>query len=331
MEIMKYLVLILMLLPAALLAQDSIMVGLPAPAKKPAIAILPFEGRGISTDLALVLSDRIRAELIATDAYSVMERAEMERILKEQAFQLTGACSEASCIRQVGQLIAVTKMVGGSVSMVGDLYMVDARLIDVETGTIERNVVEDFGGNVEELLTRIMGKVARKLSGVETMDRAIYAENADLYVRSEPAGGAIIIDDQPTGLVTPATIRRLTVESHKVRVEKDNLAKDTTIALKPNVMGTVSLTLAQRLARLKLDGTPAGAAIMLNDTTKFGYMPITDRKTEFGQYRFLVKAKGYHSQYYDLKVDKESNYSLSINLKRKSRPLAMMKSLVLPG
>ncbi|MEW6686764.1 MAG: PEGA domain-containing protein [Candidatus Edwardsbacteria bacterium] len=302
-----------------------------AQVKKPAIAVLPFDGRGISTDDAMALSDRLRAEVIATGAYAVMERAEMERILKEQAFQLTGACSEVSCIRQVGQLIAVTKMVGGSISKVGNLYTIEARLIDVETGTIEKNVVEDFGGQIEEFLTKIMGKVARKLAGIEGAEVSFFGENADLNVRSEPLGGMIIIDDQPTGLVTPATIKKLMASLHKVRVEKGDLAKDTTITLKPNLMGTVDLNLVKRCGKLKIEGEPAGAWIVMNDSIKMGFLPLKPKEIPFGQYKLKIKAKGYDPQYFELAIGKEATYSLTANLKRKSRLGAGLRSLILPG
>ena len=328
---------LILLLPVQLLAQgsiqDSLKGGLPAPTKRLAIALVPFEGRGISANEAMTLSDRLRAEVINCNVYSVMERAEMEKILKEQAFQLTGACSDISCIVQVGQLIAVTRMIGGSISRVGNIYTVEGRLINVETGALEKSVVEDYGGGIEELLTKIMAKVARKLTGLSEQ-QSYFSENADLYVRSEPPGGMIIIDGQPTGLVTPATLRRLVAASHKVRVETAILARDTTLTLKPNMMGTLNLHLEKRTGLLKIDGAPYGATIYLNQDkkrrTKMGVVPLS-RDLEFGSYRFTVKAKGYHPQPLAVFVNQEKDYKLDAHPARKSRVGAGALSLFLPG
>ena len=52
--------------------------------EKTAIAVLPLEGRNISADEAMTLSDRLRAELTNAGTYSIMERAEMEKVLNGQ-------------------------------------------------------------------------------------------------------------------------------------------------------------------------------------------------------------------------------------------------------
>jgi len=325
---------LILLLPVQLLAQGSTQGGVAAPTKRLAIALMPFEGRGITANDAMAMSDRLRAEVMACNVYDVMERAEMEKILKEQAFQLTGACSDVSCIVQVGQLVAVSRMIGGSISKVGNIYTVEARLINVETGAIEKSVVEDYGGGIEEVLTKIMSKVARKLTGLAEQ-QSYFAENADLYVRSEPPGGMIIIDDQPTGMVTPATIRRLTAASHKVRVETLVLAKDTTLPLRANMMGTLNLYLKKRTGKLFIEGAPAGATIYLEEVkkhrTQFGVVPVKGKEMDFGQYSFTVKAKGYHPQDLGVYVKEEKDYKLDANPSRKSRVGAGMMSLFLPG
>src|SRR3989339_1060439 len=84
---------VLALLPVFCPAEDA---AVPVPAKKMALAAMDFEARGISAFEALSLSDRFRSELISTNVFSVMERNQMDVILKEQGFQQSGACSEAS-------------------------------------------------------------------------------------------------------------------------------------------------------------------------------------------------------------------------------------------
>ena len=64
------------------------------------IAVLEFEGRGISAYEAGSLTDRLRSELVKTGAITVVERGRMDRILEEQDFQLTG-CTSDECAVEV--------------------------------------------------------------------------------------------------------------------------------------------------------------------------------------------------------------------------------------
>ena len=89
-------------------------------AQKPInIAVLELDGKGISSIEASVMGDKLRSELIATGKFQVIERGQMEEILKEQGFQQTG-CTSSECAVQAGQLIGVNKLVAGSVGKVGE-------------------------------------------------------------------------------------------------------------------------------------------------------------------------------------------------------------------
>ena len=58
------------------------------------IAVIDFEGIGISNDEARVLTARLTSELISLEVYQVLERSEMKRLLDEQKFQYSG-CVDA--------------------------------------------------------------------------------------------------------------------------------------------------------------------------------------------------------------------------------------------
>ena len=86
------------------------------------IAVNDLRGEGIDKSSANIISERIRSELINTGVFRVMERAEMQTILKEQGFQQSGACIDQQCLVQVGQLLGVDRIVAGSVGMIGSIY-----------------------------------------------------------------------------------------------------------------------------------------------------------------------------------------------------------------
>ncbi|MBL8027345.1 MAG: DUF2380 domain-containing protein, partial [Fibrobacteres bacterium] len=139
--------------------------------KREPIAVLEITGNGVEKAETKGLSDRLRSELFNTGRFDVMEREQMEEILKEQGFQQSGVCDEASCLVQVGQLVGVTLMVGGSVTRIGDLYSVSARIIDVRSGRIIRTATADVKGNLETVLQETLQDVSRSLAGLNVNSR----------------------------------------------------------------------------------------------------------------------------------------------------------------
>ena len=97
------------------------------------IAIIDFEGINVTGDDAKALTQRLNSEIIALEAYQVVERSEMKRLLDEQKFQYSG-CVEIACAVDIGKLIGAKYMVVGSVSKIGRAYSLDSRMISVETG-----------------------------------------------------------------------------------------------------------------------------------------------------------------------------------------------------
>ena len=136
---------------------------LPTTPKNPTfIAVVDFTGNNVSEGDCRALTDRLRAELFNTKYFKVIEREMMEEIIKEQGFQQSG-CSTDECMVEVGKLIGVEKIVGGSISKVGRTYSVSSRIVSVETGKILKGATYDYKGEIDELLTTGMRMVAYEL------------------------------------------------------------------------------------------------------------------------------------------------------------------------
>jgi TolB-like protein len=131
------------------------------------IAVIDLAANGITEHEAKTLTDKLRYELITTKKFSVIERSQMDEILKEQGFQQTG-CTSLECAVRMGQLIGVKKMVAGSVGKVGETFLVTLRLIDVATGQIINIVDEEIHGKIDYLLSFGIRTVARKITWLET-------------------------------------------------------------------------------------------------------------------------------------------------------------------
>lgn len=141
---------------------------IPASEPLPTLAVHNLEGHGLTESETMTLSDVLRSRLMETRKYKVMERSEMETILREQAFQQSGACTEEACIVEMGQLLGIEQILAGSIGKVGKAFSINVRIISVQSGEIKKSVSHNYTGPIENLLTSEMTVVAKKIAGIET-------------------------------------------------------------------------------------------------------------------------------------------------------------------
>ena len=130
---------------------------------KTTIAVLDFEGKGIPESETSILTDRLRNEVFKTDVFVVLERGQMDDVLKEQGFQQSG-CISSECAVEVGRMLGVQQMVAGSIGKVGSVYTVSARIFDVETGKILQSANYDHIGDIGQLLLKGISEIVKQLT-----------------------------------------------------------------------------------------------------------------------------------------------------------------------
>lgn len=99
------------------------------------IGIMDMTSQNMDQSIALILTDLLRNNLFNSEKYSVLERENMDKIIKEQKFQSTG-CTTTECAVELGKLLNVQEMVVSSVNKIGSKYLINARIVDVKTGEI---------------------------------------------------------------------------------------------------------------------------------------------------------------------------------------------------
>lgn len=167
--------------------------------KKPLIALNSLLAQGITEHEAVTLTDVLRNELINTGKFQVMERGQMEEILKEQAFQMSGTCDEAACLVEMGQLLGIEQLFAGTIGMVGKAYSINVRIISVQTGKILKSVSHSYSGPIEDLLTGEMRTVAKLLIGDEkSIVKKVNKKRRALFIAggigvAGLAGGAVFL------------------------------------------------------------------------------------------------------------------------------------------
>ena len=86
-------------------------------AKKMRIAVMDVKPEGVPGKTAKVISNMIRNELINTQKFIVIERAQMDMIFKEQGLQQTG-CTDQEFAVEMGRLLSARKILIGEVNSV---------------------------------------------------------------------------------------------------------------------------------------------------------------------------------------------------------------------
>ena len=134
------------------------------PGKMNVAALNLKSSSGVALGECELISDRLRGDLFNTGKVNVMERDQMQEVLKEQGFQSSGACTDEACLVQMGQLLGVQALVTGSLGKVGSMFMVNVRMIDVRTAKIVKVVSVDVKGDIEDVVGKIKD-IAEQLVG----------------------------------------------------------------------------------------------------------------------------------------------------------------------
>ena len=145
-------ILLLILLTTSLFAKDI-------------IAVLDLETIGLNPGEATILTQRLTTKLISIGKYEVVERTNMDKILKEQKFQKSG-CTDSGCAVEIGQLLNTDYIVIGSVNKFGSTWTLDARLIDVGLGKGIISAEYTMKGEIDGLITTGITSIANQLCEV---------------------------------------------------------------------------------------------------------------------------------------------------------------------
>ena len=133
------------------------------------VAILDFENTsgiakydGLGKAMSSMLISDIEAN-VSPKRLQLVERAQIQKILKEQNFQASSAVDKSSSVK-AGKLLGVKYLLVGDIYILNDVLVINARLTDTETGDIKFSKKQE-GKLVGwlTLKTNIANEIASKL------------------------------------------------------------------------------------------------------------------------------------------------------------------------
>ena len=133
------------------------------------IAVFDFENNGIKYREVRQLTTRLESELVKIGDFRVVERTQIDDLLKEQKLQLSGCVEE--CLIDVGKMLGAKQVVMGSVGEMGGLITLSAKLVDAESGELIRTSNYNAVQGLRELIISGLNIVALELANKKIPSR----------------------------------------------------------------------------------------------------------------------------------------------------------------
>lgn len=99
------------------------------------LAVMTFDSRGLEDDVARTTSYLLESKLGNSSSVELIERNQIDNVLEELKYQQTGLTTSDAAA--VGQQLNAEYILIGSINKLGNLLIITAKLVNVETSRIE--------------------------------------------------------------------------------------------------------------------------------------------------------------------------------------------------
>lgn len=185
--------------------------------EQPRIAVLPFTDTNTSAKsegYGEAIAGMLMTELINGKVFQVVERSEIDRMMQEIAFQISGAVDSRTA-KQIGELLGVDIIVFGNVAKFDPLVETDIRLVDTQSGEalLAEHASSESGVEIRNMVENLARKIEKRYMG-----RLM----GEVTITSYPSEAFVFIDGVMEGK-TPLT-KNLSLGLHKIRIGKKNFS-----------------------------------------------------------------------------------------------------------
>jgi PEGA domain-containing protein len=180
------------------------------PGQRAPLALLRIDPLGLDVERALRLEALFRAELERLTGAPLPSRTAIDAAIGRDA-GLRGCTGDRDCLAVIGRRLGVKQIAVGNVGQLGDSYVVNLKLVDVDSQQEVRRISEPLRGDPDELIEAVR-VAAYRLVAPEQLKGSI-ALLADVN------GAAVTLDGKPVGMTPMRTLAGLDVGKHKLRVE----------------------------------------------------------------------------------------------------------------
>lgn len=202
---------------ALLLALALVGVGREAAADR-GLAIFRIDHLGVDAQIVARLEGLLRVELNRLADASMPSAARVREVLEGRP-ALQNCTGDVRCLSQIGKLLGVERIISGNVGGLGDDYVVNLKIVDVERGKELRKIQEPIAGQPDRLIEAV--RVAAY--GLVAPERLRGA----LTVLADQPGADVRLNGQRIGKTPLPTVRGLRVGTYNLRVSKPGYTEVT--------------------------------------------------------------------------------------------------------
>jgi TolB-like protein len=133
---------------------------LPAAVPLPSVAVTGFSaGKGVDPQTARVLTEAVVHRARASGAFSrVAASSELEAVLDMERQRQLLDCNAASCVAEIAGALGVDLLLTGSVALLGDLYVVNMRLLAARSGEARASFLGNLKAGNEAVLLEAVNR-----------------------------------------------------------------------------------------------------------------------------------------------------------------------------
>jgi len=169
---------------------------------KEKILILDYETNESSLQTGNIIGEIAKIELEKTNLYDVIDRNDALYLAQQKGIKLEN-CYGNLCLLDIGRMLGVDKVLGGSVKNFGNAIVCSFRLIDVKKGTNVKTQVMEFLPIKEEISRMISITIAKlfnqpidetlvaRLQKIEVIDNEINNPNTNRLRLDGPRMGGV--------------------------------------------------------------------------------------------------------------------------------------------
>jgi hypothetical protein len=150
---------------------------------QPKVAVLDaMIPQNMDPSVIVPATEKIIERLVVSGRFTVLDRANIESVLKEREFQVSGMVNDQDVVT-AGKYLGADFVVVAKISKVGDTYFISAKMINIKTGVIANQTSAQGEGKISTLID-LSGQVGEVLSGGAVTAQSATGESKDI---SKPA------------------------------------------------------------------------------------------------------------------------------------------------
>lgn len=131
---------------------------------KSKLTVLNVDVKGMTLDPEQA-GNLLRLEVEKLNLFDVTDRYDVNYLIEKNNLKIAN-CYGKTCLIEIGKTIGSDKMLSGTIEMYSEIIVISLRLIDVQSGTIEKNNVREFLYLPKEL-QNMVAITAREMFGMD--------------------------------------------------------------------------------------------------------------------------------------------------------------------